>query len=94
MKRSSADTYERRHCYRARKVRFLALSVTFFSLCMKCLGEPLNGFAPNSQGRRAWCIGRTSLKVEVNFGGLRAVYVWKNIFALVFNELDYNGMNG
>jgi len=24
------------------------------------------------------------LKVKVNFGGLRAVYVWKNIFALVF----------
>jgi len=23
------------------------------------------------------------LKVKVNFGGLRAVYVWKNIFALV-----------
>jgi len=23
------------------------------------------------------------LKVEVNFGGLRAVYVWKNIFDVV-----------
>jgi len=26
---------------------------------------------------------QTSLKVKVNFGGLCAVYVWKNIFTLV-----------
>jgi len=49
-----------------RKVLLLALSV-----------EQLNGFAPNSQGRRDWSLARTSLKVKVNFGGLRAVYVWK-----------------
>jgi len=47
--------------------------------------EPLNGFAPNSHGRRVWSLARTSLKVKVNrdkagifgpFGGLRAVYIW------------------
>ena len=30
-----------------------------------------------------WSLARTSLKVKVNFGSLHAVYVWKNIFALV-----------
>jgi len=45
--------------------------------------EPLNGFAPNSHGRRVWSLARTSLKVNVNFGGLRTVYVRENIFALV-----------
>jgi len=52
--------------------------------------EPLNGFAPNSHGRRVSSIAWTSLKVEVKgqghyaqkngifrpFGNLRAVYVW------------------
>ena len=51
--------------------------------------EPLNGFAPNSQGRRVWSLARTRLNVKVKdqghqgqndifgpFGGLRAVYVW------------------
>ena len=46
--------------------------------------ETLNGFAPNSQGKRVWSVARTSLKVKVNFGGVRAIYVWKNSFALVF----------
>ena len=27
--------------------------------------EPLNGFAPNSHGRRVWSLVRTSLKVKV-----------------------------
>ena len=48
--------------------------------------EPLNGFVPNSQGRRVWSLAQMSLKVKVNFGGLRAVYVWKNIFALIHSE--------
>ena len=49
--------------------------------------EPLNGFAPSSHGRRTLSLARTSLKVKVNFGGMRAVYVWKNIFALaIMNE--------
>jgi len=49
--------------------------------------EPLNGFAPNSQGRRVWSLTQASLKVKVKgqghqgqqmafFGGLHAVYVW------------------
>jgi len=45
--------------------------------------KPLNGFATHSLVRRVWSLARTSLKVKVNFGGMRAVYVWKNIFALV-----------
>jgi len=36
-------------CSELWEVLFLALSVT---LCMKCLAEPLNGFVPNSHGRR------------------------------------------
>ena len=31
--------------------------------------------------RRLWSFAGTSLKVKINFGGLRAIYVWKNIFA-------------
>jgi len=51
---------------------------------MKYLGEPLNGFAPNSHGRRVWSFARTNLKFKVKgqghqgqnntigpFGGLR-----------------------
>jgi len=37
----------------------------------------------NSHGRRVRSFPQTSLKVKVNFGGLHAVYVWKNVFALV-----------
>jgi len=113
-----------------RKVLFLALSVTFLFVHEISTG-PVNGFAPNSQGRRVWSLARTcsnvkvkgqgyqaqkrgfqrisrellngfetnshgrrvwcliwtslKVKVKVNFGGLRAVYVWKNIFALVLS---------
>ena len=31
--------------------------------------EPLNGFAPNSQGRRVWSLARTSLNVKVKGHG-------------------------
>ena len=60
--------------------------------------ELLNRFAPNSHGGRVWSLARNSLKVKVKgqrsrsqgtktaffgpFGGLRAVYVWQNIFSL------------
>jgi len=59
-----------------------------FCLCMKYLGEPLNGFAPRSHGRRVWSLARMSLKVKVkgqrdkntvffgSFGGVREVSVW------------------
>jgi len=33
--------------------------------------------------RRVWSLSQMSLKIEVNFGGLHAVYFWKDIFALV-----------
>jgi len=36
---------------------------------MKYLGEPLNGFAPNSQGRRVWSLTRTSLNVRSKVKG-------------------------
>jgi len=72
-----------------RKVVFLALSVTFLFV-YEISQEPLNGFAPNSHGRRVWSLARKSLNVKVIgqksmspgtktafFGGsLRAVYVW------------------
>ena len=56
--------------------------------------EPLNGFAPNLQIRRVWSLARTTLEVKVNFGRLRAVYVWKNIFALVFRCFLADRVNG
>jgi len=59
-----------------RKVLFLALSVIFLFVNEISL-EPLNGFAPNSQGRHVWSLPRAILKVKVNFGSLRVVYVWK-----------------
>ena len=40
-----------------------------FCLCMKYLGEPLNGFAQNSQGRRVLSLARMSLKVKVKVQG-------------------------
>ena len=64
------------------KVLFLALSITFLFV-YEISPEPLNGFSPNSHGRRVWSLTQTSLKVKVNFGGLRAVYVWKDIFVVV-----------
>jgi len=45
-----------------RKVLLLALSVTLFVYEISL--EPLNGFAPNSQGRRVLSLARTSLKVR------------------------------
>jgi len=57
--------------------------------------EPLNGYAPNSHGRRVWSFARTSLKVDVKgqghqgqkkhfpaLRGLRAVCVWSNSVSL------------
>ena len=46
--------------------------------------ESLNWFATNSHRRPVWSLTWMSLKVKVSFGGLRAVYVWKNIFSLVY----------
>jgi len=59
---------------------------------MKYLGEPLNGFAPNSHGRHVWSVAWMNLEVKVKghgyqgqkgifwlFGGLRAVYFGKNL---------------
>jgi len=76
-------------CSELRKVLFLALSTTFL-FAYEISRKPLNGFAPNSQVRRAWSPARTSLKVKVKgqghqgqkrhfispIGGLRAVYAW------------------
>jgi len=43
---------------------FLALSVTFLFV-YEISPEPLNGFVPNSHGRRVWSLARTSFKVKV-----------------------------
>ena len=48
-----------------RKVLFLAPSVCGVLFAYKISREPLNGFAPNSHGRRVWSLARTSLKVKV-----------------------------
>ena len=47
-----------------RTVLFLALSVTFLFV-YEISREPLNGFAPNSQGRRIWSLAWMSLNVKV-----------------------------
>jgi len=44
---------------------------------LRIFWELLNGFAPISHGRHVWSLAWTSLKVKVDFGGLRAIYVWK-----------------
>jgi len=70
----------------------LAPSVCGFLFVYEISREPLNGFAPNSHGRRVWSLAQTSLKVKVKgqwsrspgtitaffgpFGSLRAVYVY------------------
>jgi len=46
-------------------------------ICAKFTRKTYTGFPTSHQPR-------TSLKVKVNFGGLRVVYVWKNNFAVVF----------
>ena len=46
--------------------------------------EPLNGFAPNSQGKRVWSLAGTSLKVDQGQFRWSACYLClENIFALV-----------
>jgi len=48
------------------KVLFLVPAVCgFFCLCMKYLGEPLNGFVPNSHGRHVGSVTQMSFKVKV-----------------------------
>jgi len=73
-----------------RKVLFLALSVCVLLFAYEISREPLNGFAPNSHGRRVWSPAWTSLKVMVKgqghqgqktaffcpFGDLHVAYVW------------------
>ena len=69
----------------------MALSVTLLFV-YEIPWELLNGFAPNSHGRRVWSFAQTSLNVKFrgqghqgvgqktaffgHFGGLHAVYVW------------------
>jgi len=56
-----------KHLYRL-QVRFCFSAVCDFFVCLfvpPVFVEPLNGFAPNSQGRRVWTIAPTSLNVKV-----------------------------
>jgi len=48
-----------------RKVLFLAPSVCCFLFVYEISPEPLNGFTPNSHGRRVLSLSQTSLKVKV-----------------------------
>ena len=48
-----------------------AVSLCFFCLCVKYLGEPLNGFAPDSHGRRVWSLDQTNFKVKGDGQGHR-----------------------
>jgi len=59
-----------------RKVVFVALSVTFLFV-HKISPELLNGFAPNSQGRRVWSLRSPGTKNSIfgNYSSLHAVYV-------------------
>ena len=44
---------------------FVAISLWFFCLFVYEISlEPLNGFVPNSHGRRVWSLARTRLKVK------------------------------
>jgi len=58
------------------KVLFLALAVMFFFVFFfwfvtHISRERLNGFAPNSQGRRVWSLARKNLNVKVKGQGHR-----------------------
>ena len=74
-------------CSELRKVLFLAASVCHFLFVYEIFWEPVNGFPPNSHGRRVSSLVQTSLKVKVSrdkndiffcpFGSLLAVYVWQ-----------------
>jgi len=47
-----------------RQVLFLAPPVCGFLFVYEISRKPLNGFAPNSRGRRVWSLARMSLKVK------------------------------
>jgi len=47
------------------KVLFSAPSACGFLFVYEIFRERLNGFAPNSHGRRVWSLAWTSLKVKV-----------------------------
>ena len=57
-----------------REALFLAPSVGDFLFLYEIVRESLNGFAPNSHGRRVWFLAWTSLKVKVK--GQRSMSPW------------------
>jgi len=74
-------------CFRTTEGSVLAPSVCGFLFVYEISREPLNGFAPNSHGRRAWSLGRISLNVKIKgrsrspgtktaFSTLSAACVW------------------
>jgi len=52
-------------CSELCKVLFFGAVCDVFGLYMKYLGELLERFVPNSQGRRVWSLAWTSLNVMV-----------------------------
>jgi len=84
-----------------RKVLFRCCLWRFVFVC-EIYREPMNGFAPNSQGRRAWSFPRTSLKVMLkcqlsrspgtkkwHFSALSAAYV-RFVFSKTSSASSYN----
>ena len=61
---------EMRLLLHAIKVLFLVRSVTFlFFFVCEISREPVNEFAPDSQGRRVWSLAWTSLNVKLKGQG-------------------------
>jgi len=54
--------------------------------------ERLNGFAPNSQGRRVWSLARTSLNVKVDGQRSRSPGTKNALSAAVTSRQRTNGM--
>ena len=71
------------HAVNCVRLQFLALSVTFLFVYEISRGNPLNTFAPCSQGSHVWSLTRTSLNVKVKvtrdkngiFGPLSSLHV-------------------
>ena len=73
------------HAVNCGRLCFWRSQSVFFLFVYEIYPEPLNGFAPNSHGRRVWSLVRTSLKVKDkgqghhgqkrHFSALSAAYV-------------------
>jgi len=70
--RPATHLFQTRYAFTARSALrkvFSALMSATFPCVHEISREPLNGFAPNSHGRRVWSLARTSLNVKVKGQG-------------------------